>query len=131
MVGWLNQANDPEWVRFKDELIAEQENTCVYSGLKCDTLEPIFSFLSRSNTMRLEGFTLAHPCLRNVLYIDHAASSRMSSVELIIDRISLLNPDISVEEARRIYGKIVQVSRDRLGWRIDTSKFHFTASCGL
>jgi len=131
MVGWLNQANDPEWVRFKDELIAEQENTCVYSGLKCDTLEPIFSFLSRSKTMRLEGFTLAHPCLRNVLYIDHAASSRMSSVELITGRISLLNPDISVEEARRIYSKIVQVSHDRLGWRIDTSKFHFTASCGL
>lgn len=129
MVACLNQANHPEWVCFKDALLAEQENKCVYSGLQCDTLEPIFSFLSRSKTMRLKGFTLVHPCVRHLLYIDHAASSERSYIELIIRRISLLNSDISVEEAHQVYRRIVKASRDRLGWRIDSSKFPFAASC--
>ena len=129
LVQRLDRGNSLEWVRYKTGLLdEEEEHTCVYSGLACDTLEPIFSFLTRSKIVRIDGFRLVHRCLRHLLYIDHATSSDKSTVERMSRRISLLNPDIEIDEAETVYRRIVKESLDRTGWRIDPGEFKFAAS---
>eukprot|EP00889_Picochlorum_renovo_P006986 jgi/Picre1/34016/NNA_001493.t1 len=104
LVQRLDRGNSLEWVRYKTGLLDEdEEHTCVYSGLTCDTLEPIFSFLTRSKVVRIDGFRLVHRCLRHLLYIDQATSSDKSTVERMSHRISLLNPDIDIDEAETVY----------------------------
>lgn len=128
LVQRLDRGNCLEWVRCKTDLLDEEEHTCVYSGLKCDTLEPIFSFLTRTKTVRIDGFTLVHRCLRHLLYIDHATSSDQGTVERMSRRISMLNPDVEPDEAEIVYRSIVKESLDRTGWRIDPGEFEFAAA---
>lgn len=124
----LDQRNHPEWVVLKTDLLKEHDHKCVYSGLKCDNIEPIFSFRTKSKKVHLEGFTLVHTCLRNLIYIDHARSSEKSNIEMMSHRISLVNPDISIEEAEMVYRRMVRASLNRREWRIYSGKFHFAAS---
>lgn len=125
LVQHLDEKEHKEWVALKTKLLEDEEHQCVFSGLRCDSIEPIFTFLQRKKTVRLEGFTLVHNCLRHLLYIDHAQSSEKSNMDMISYRIYRVNPEITIEEAERIYKRMIRTSKDRKGWKIDVGDFSF------